>query len=44
MFRRLVPLLASFVFAGALAQAYPEKPVRVVVPLSTGSSSDARAR
>ena len=30
--------------ASAQSQGYPDKPVRVVVPLSTGSSSDALAR
>ena len=45
MFRSVAALCAALVFAaGARGQAYPEKPVRVVVPLSTGSASDALAR
>ena len=45
MFRNLVVFLFGLVFAGgAGAQGYPERPVRVVVPLSTGSASDALAR
>jgi tripartite-type tricarboxylate transporter receptor subunit TctC len=44
MYRTLALLLAAFSAATVFAQAYPEKPVRVVVPLSTGSSSDALAR
>jgi tripartite-type tricarboxylate transporter receptor subunit TctC len=47
MVRRLPALFIALVLliAGdAFAQPYPEKPVRVVVPLSTGSSSDALAR
>ncbi len=45
MFRRLAVLLSGFAFAGiAASQAWPEKPVRIVVPLSTGSASDALAR
>jgi tripartite-type tricarboxylate transporter receptor subunit TctC len=45
MFRMSVALFLGVLFAGqAFAQAWPEKPVRVVVPLSTGSSSDALAR
>lgn len=45
MFRTFTAFSLSLLFAGAaFGQAYPEKPVRVVVPLSTGSSSDALAR
>ena len=45
MFRTFTAFCLSLIFAGAaFGQAYPEKPVRVVVPLSTGSSSDALAR
>ena len=45
MFRTFTAFFLSLLFAGAaFGQAYPEKPVRVVVPLSTGSSSDALAR
>ena len=45
MFRTLAFLFVSLSFAGlASAQTFPAKPVRVVVPLSTGSSSDALAR
>jgi tripartite-type tricarboxylate transporter receptor subunit TctC len=45
MFRSLAVLFFGFVFSGSAAsQAWPEKPVRIVVPLSTGSASDALAR
>jgi tripartite-type tricarboxylate transporter receptor subunit TctC len=45
MFRALALIASCLTFAGfALAQAFPAKPVRVIVPLSTGSSSDALAR
>ena len=45
MFRTFAAFCFSLLFAGtAFGQAYPEKPVRIVVPLSTGSSSDALAR
>ena len=49
MFRNLAVFFIGFALglaptAGANPQAYPDKPVRVVVPLSTGSSSDALAR
>src|SRR3954471_3490566 len=45
MFRTAALFTLAMFFAGVLsAQGYPEKPVRVVAPLSTGSSSDALAR
>jgi tripartite-type tricarboxylate transporter receptor subunit TctC len=45
MFRKLAALCCTvFIAAVANAQTFPEKPVRIVVPLSTGSSSDALAR
>ena len=45
MFRFFISFCAGLLLAGsAIAQAWPEKPVRIVVPLSTGSSSDALAR
>jgi len=45
MFRTFTAFFFGLLAAGGVfAQAYPEKPVRVVVPLSTGSSSDALAR
>ena len=45
MFRILAVLcFASSLAGNGHAQPYPEKPVRIVVPLSTGSSSDALAR
>ena len=45
MFRKAAVMFAGVLFAAlAFAQAYPDKPVRIVVPLSTGSSSDALAR
>jgi tripartite-type tricarboxylate transporter receptor subunit TctC len=45
MRRATAALLLGMFFAGSAAgQTYPDRPVRIVVPLSTGSSSDALAR
>jgi tripartite-type tricarboxylate transporter receptor subunit TctC len=43
---RLAPLLVAglFVSAGALAQSYPTKPVRVVIPVTPGSGLDLVGR
>src|SRR5688572_28973323 len=40
----LVGLTAMALACGALAQAYPNRSVRIVVPLGTGSASDAMTR
>lgn len=40
----IVGLMAALAAVAALAQAYPGKAVRIVVPLGTGSASDAMTR
>lgn len=40
----LVACAAAFVMSDASAQAYPSKPIRLIVPFSAGSSSDILAR
>ena len=40
----IVGLIAALVAVAALAQAYPSKAVKIVVPLGTGSASDAMTR
>ncbi len=46
--KRMGSVITGFLIAmfhlSALAQAYPERPVRIVVPLSTGSATDALTR
>jgi len=46
LFRRLCSLVAAATLVGqpALAQTYPERPIRLVVPYSAGSASDMLAR
>ena len=45
MSRMFAALCFSLCAAGnGLAQPWPDKPVRIIVPLSTGSTSDALAR
>jgi tripartite-type tricarboxylate transporter receptor subunit TctC len=42
--RALISITAALLAAGALAQAYPAKAVRVIVPFPPGGSADAASR
>ena len=42
--RRLAGLAAAFACSAALAQAYPAKPIRVLVPFPPGGGTDIVAR
>lgn len=42
--RALIPAAAALLAAGAFAQAYPAKAVRVIVPFPPGGSADAASR
>jgi len=42
--RALISLAAVLLAAGAFAQSYPSKPVRVIVPFPPGGSADAASR
>ena len=44
LLRALMPIAAALLSAGAFAQAYPAKPVRVIVPFPPGGSADASSR
>jgi tripartite-type tricarboxylate transporter receptor subunit TctC len=42
--RRLVPLLLLAASSAALAQAYPSKPIRMIIPLAPGGGADQAGR
>src|ERR1700733_7782282 len=44
MYRGLIAIAMSACAASALAQAYPQKPVRIIVPFAAGSATDIVAR
>src|SRR5687767_11470380 len=44
MFFRLVPALALVIFAGVCAAAYPDRPVRLIVPVAPGGAVDVVGR
>ena len=44
MFSRLVPALALLFFAGVCAAAYPDRPVRLIVPVAPGGAVDVVGR
>ena len=44
MIRLSMLMLIALHCAGALAQTYPDKPIRVIIPASPGDSCDVLAR
>src|SRR6478672_6760117 len=44
MIKRLLLLIAAFACASALAQQWPAKPIKVIVPYPPGGTSDILAR
>ena len=44
MFRSLVAALAATLATGALAQGYPNKPIKIIVPFAPGGNVDVTAR